>query len=289
VASRRGWWIGLVLLLASAPAAAAGSDHPPERADWLGDLSLAQEEALLTRRPVLLTFSTVWCHWCRKLESMVFRDPAFVATARRFVPVRVDGTRERGLVGLYRVTAYPTTIFLSRSGKELGRVVGYEPAAPFVRAMQAALDRREPLAEVETDARRRPESAEAQYALGDVLLAVGEYARARTAFRAVLDLEPEGGEFRDDAQLDMALTYLFDYDFPSSLPILEEYLARYPDSERRDQGLFFYGVALVRTGRIGEGLRRVDEAAAETTLEYIKFEGKRLKEQVQEQRKQGEE
>jgi tetratricopeptide (TPR) repeat protein len=278
----------LIALIALAAPLGAG-ERLPGRADWLDNLPLAQEEAILTRRPVLLTFSTTWCGWCRKLEATVFRDPAFVNLAQHFVPVQVDGDRERGLVGLYRVSGYPTTVLLSRSGKELGRIVGYKPAGQFTGAMRAALDRREPLAEVEADAAANPRSAEAQYALADVLLAVGEYERARAAFSRVLDLEPEGGELRDDAQLDLALTYLFNYDGPSSMPILEEYLDRYPGSDRRDQGLFFYGVALFQAGKVDEALRRMDEAAAATDLEYIRFEGNRLREQVQTQRKQGDE
>lgn len=279
----------LVLATTAAAAPAGAGERLPGRADWLENFSLAQEEAILTRRPVLLTFTATWCGWCRKLEATVFRDPGFVNLAAHFVPVRVDGDRERGLVGLYRVTGYPTTIFLSRSGKELGRIVGYRPTAPFVGSMRSALDRREPLAEVEADAEARPESAEAQYALGDALLAVGEYERARAAFSRVLELEPPDGELRDDAQLDLALTYLFNYDGPSSLPILEEYLDRYPDSDRRDQGLFFSGVALIQAGKPDAGLRRLDEAAAATDLDYIRFEGKRIREQVQSQRKQGDE
>jgi thioredoxin-like negative regulator of GroEL len=286
---RRSLGIGLLLAAAGALAPpAGGAERLPGRADWLEDLSLAQEEALLTRRPVLLTFTTGWCGWCRKLQAVVFRDPAFVETAQHFVPVRVDGDAARGLVGLYRVTGYPTTVLLSRSGQELGRIVGYKAAAPFVGALRSALDRREPLAAVEADAGNRPRSAEAQYALGDVLLAVGEYARAREAFRAVLALEPEGGALRDDAQLDMALTYLFNYDGPSSLPVLEEYLESYPHSERRDQGLFFHGVALLQAGAVEAGLRRLDEAMEITGLAYIKFEGSRIKEQVRGNRKQGE-
>lgn len=250
--------------------------------DWLTDYNLALEEAALTRRPVLLTFYTTWCGWCRKLEGTTFRDPAFQDLAKLVVPVRVDAEKERGLAGLFRVTGYPTTIVISRRGEEVGRLIGYQPAAKFVPNIQGALGRREPLQQVQEEAQAHPADPGANYALGDVLLAVGEYARARSAFRTVLDLEGSGAAgLLDDASLDMALSYLFNYDFAASLPLLREYLDRFPDSERRDQGLFFYGLALVRTGKTTEGFEQIEQAAAITTMDYIKFEAQRLREEVQ--------
>jgi thioredoxin-related protein len=252
------------------------------RVDWLTQYSLAMEEALLTRRPVLLTFYTTWCGWCRKLEGSTFQDPKFVELSQHMVPVRVDGDKERGLVGLYRVTGYPTTVMLSRRGEEIARVVGYKPIAPFVQVLLRGLDRREPVNEVQALAEERPQDPEAQYALGDVFLALQQFEAARRTFHEVIALsEAAGGDLVDDARLDIALTYLFNYDLAAAIPRFEGFLEDHPESDRRDQGLFFYGVALVQSGRTGEGLERLDEAARMTTLDYIKFEVARLKETLE--------
>lgn len=249
--------------------------------DWLSDYQMALEEAAMTRRPVLLTFYTGWCGWCRKLEATTFRDPAFQDLARLMVPVRVDAEKERGLAALFRVTGYPTTIVVSRRGQEVGRLIGYQPAARFVPSIRSALGRREPLEQAKQAALAHPADPKANYELGDVLLAVGEYAKARHAFRTVLDMQGAAKSgLQDDASLDMALTYLFNYDFASSIPLLRNFLDRFPDSERRDQGLFFYGLALVRTGKEKEGFRQIDRAASITTMDYIKFEAKRLRAEV---------
>jgi thioredoxin-related protein len=272
----------MMMLLVGERPPSVGQERPP-RVDWLEDYSLALEEAVLTRRPILLTFTATWCGWCRKLEGTTFRHPSFAEVARQFVPVRVDGDREKGLRGLFRVTGYPTTVVLSRAGREITRIRGYRPPDAFVRTLRLSLDRREPVEAVRREAERRPGDPQAQYALGDVLLAMGDYEGAREAFEAVLSLGEAGtGDLADDALLDMALTYLYNYDFVGSIPVLEEYLTRFPRSERRDQGLFFHGVALVRVGRVEEGLRQVESASAITSLDYIKFEGERLRSTIRE-------
>lgn len=279
----------MALVLVVLPSAAPGEDAaPPARADWLEDYSLALEEALLTRRPVLLTFYTTWCGWCRKLENQTFRDPSFVDLSRRVVPVRVDADKEQGLRSMFRVRSYPTTVLVSRTGREIGRIMGYKAPRPFVGMLEAALDRREPLDEVIEAAEARPGDPEAQYALGDVLMAVGEYQRAREAFLAVGKMAPDTTlEILDDAKLDTALSYLFNYQPAEAVPFFEEFLANFPESDRRDQGLFFYGAALVGLGRYDEGFEQMDRAVETTDLEYIRFETERLKAKVRKREGQG--
>jgi len=280
------WTALAVVLLAGPLAPARGETAPPAPAgvDWLGDYSLALEEALLTRRPVLLTFYTTWCGWCRKLEATTFKDEGFSAMVQHVVPVRVDGDQERGLVGLFQIRSYPTTVVIDRRGREIGRLIGYYPPAEFVRHIQNALDRREPLEEVSEAALARPEDPEAIYALADVLLALGRYEESRTGFERVLGLlEGTGSPLIAETRLDIALTYLFNYDFRTAEPMLARYLAAYPGSGRRDEALFFHGLALLRTGRRAEGLKQIDAAVAITGFTYLRFEAKRLKAMLEEE------
>jgi thioredoxin-related protein len=279
----------VLVMLVQVPGTAKAEDSAePPRADWLSDYSLAMEEALLTRRPVLLTFYTNWCGWCRKLERTTFRDPAFLSLSQHLVPVRVDADKERGLKGMFRVRSYPTTVLVSRTGREIGRIVGYQPPGPFVAAIEGALGRREPLAEVSRAVEENPGDPEARYALGDVLMALGEYERAREAFQAVEETAAGSTlDLLDDAKLDMALSYLFNYQPAQAVPLLEEFLERFPESDRRDQGLFFYGATLVGLGRYDEGFEQMDRAGETTDLEYIRFETERLKAKVREHEGQG--
>ena len=261
------------LLLALAPSAVA---QPPDT-EWIEDYQIALEQSLLTRKPILLNFQTSWCGWCRRLESTTFRSEEFREAVQDFIPVRIDGDRDLGLVTMFRVTGYPTTVLVSRRGREIGRVVGYRQTSPFVRTLESALGRREPFEEIQAAAASRPEDPEAAYALGDALLAVRRLGEARDAFTRVADLDSaNASELADDARLDLALTHLFARDFETALAAIENYLAAYPKSDRRDQGIFFQGLALIGAGRVEEGVARVREAAERTDLRYIKREAERL-------------
>jgi thiol-disulfide isomerase/thioredoxin len=260
------------------------AEEPPPAVDWLSSLPLALEEALITRRPVLLNFTASWCGWCRKLESSTFRDPGFARVAASFVTVQVDGDKERGLSSMYRVKAYPTTVLLTRQGKELGRIVGYRGPGDYAREMIRALERREPMDDVRRAAEERPQDPRALYAWADVLLAVGKFEEARGVLERVLPLAraTEEAGLADEAELDIALSYLFAYDFEGALPLLDAYLDGGEDRARRDEALFFSGLALVRTGQVVEGFGRLDRAVDATSHQYIKFEVERLKAQWEE-------
>jgi thiol:disulfide interchange protein DsbD len=270
-----------ILILSAAfltPMLVRPAEAMPPRVEWVSDFELGLEEAVLTRRPVLLTFYTTWCSWCRTLESRTFRDPEFVETARaHFVSVRVDGDKERGLAAMYRVNGYPTTVLLSRRGKEIGRVVGYKPPGEFLQLMMAAMGRREPLKEAMARAQANPTDPMAAYELGDVLLALGRHEDAARAFLEVGELD-RGGEagLADDAALDIALTLQLAGEHARALEAFELFMKNHPRSDRMDQGRYFYGLALLKVGREAEGREQIREAAETTSLSYIRLAAENL-------------
>jgi len=244
---------------------------------WRADFETALEEAVLLRQPVFLTFYTDWCGWCRKLEAQTFRDPEFVKTSSRYVTLRLNGDKERGLASMFRVTSYPTTIILNRRGKELGRVIGYKPPDQFTRILMAGMGRREDLQSAFDDAEANPDNVEAAYALGDVYLALGKYREAGEQFTRIQALDRENAShLADDAQLDLALAVFLGGESKRSLPMFQAFFERYADSDRRDQGLYFYGLALRGAGDNAASLDPLNEAARTTSLTYIQREAGRL-------------
>ena len=287
---RSAWFAGAlaVLLGAVLPSAGTSAADPGRAVQWLGDYQMGLEDALLTRRPVVLTFYTDWCGWCRKLERTTFTDPRFRDLSGSFVPVRVNGDKERSLAALFRVRGYPTTVVLSRWGKEVGRIVGYQPPEPFVAALAQAMGRAEPLQDVRGAAAAAPDDPRAVYALGDVLLALGRYDEARTALSRARDLDAgDAGGVGVDAELDLAVSRVYAGEDSAALPLLTAFLDAHPAADRRDQALFFYGVSLIRTGNRAEGLEKLREAAAATSMEYIKHEAERLAETIPNHEGQG--
>ena len=122
--------------------------------DWNAGL----HEAETTSRPVLVDVYTDWCGWCKRMDRDVYsRKDVRDYLAKKFVIVKLDAEAQdearyegkaftsRTLAQRFRVTGYPTTIFLNAGGEHLANVPGYIPADRFVLLLHyigdGALDR----------------------------------------------------------------------------------------------------------------------------------------------------
>ena len=69
-------------------------------------------------RPILLSISAVWCHWCHVMDETTYSDPGVIETInRRFVPIRVDNDRRPDINARYNMGGWPTTAFLTPDGR----------------------------------------------------------------------------------------------------------------------------------------------------------------------------
>ena len=87
-------------------------------------------------RPILLSISAVWCHWCHVMDETTYSDPGVIETInRRFVPVRVDNDRRPDINARYNMGGWPTTAFLTPDGRTLTGAT-YLPPAQMHRALE---------------------------------------------------------------------------------------------------------------------------------------------------------
>jgi thioredoxin-related protein len=112
---------------------------------WDAGLKTAAER----NRPVLVDVYTDWCGWCRRMDHDVYsRDDVRRYLSQHFVMVRLNAESptaasyedhrytESGLAARFRVSGYPTTIFLKPNGEHLVNVPGYVPADRFLLLLQ---------------------------------------------------------------------------------------------------------------------------------------------------------
>jgi thioredoxin-related protein len=131
----------IAALLVVALASTAGAEGHVAWRGWDEGL----REARRTNRPVLVDVYTDWCGWCKRMDRDVYsRADVRDYLASRFVVVRLnaeaqDGVQyegqdltSAGLAEQFRVTGYPTTVFLKSSGAHLINVPGYVPADRFM-------------------------------------------------------------------------------------------------------------------------------------------------------------
>lgn len=71
-------------------------------------------------KPILLSISAVWCHWCHVMDETTYSDESVIDTInRRFVPVRVDNDKRPDINARYNMGGWPTTAFLAPDGTTL--------------------------------------------------------------------------------------------------------------------------------------------------------------------------
>ena len=110
----------------------------PNRANeiaWSTWSAEAFERAKREDKPVLLSISAVWCHWCHVMDETSYSDEKVIeAINERFVPVRVDNDERPDVNARYNMGGWPTTAFLAPDGTTITGAT-YLPPAQMQRAL----------------------------------------------------------------------------------------------------------------------------------------------------------
>jgi uncharacterized protein YyaL (SSP411 family) len=92
----------------------------PNRAaeiNWQPWSASAFEQARQTGRPILLSISAVWCHWCHVMDETSYSHPGVIDLVNReYVPIRVDNDVRPDINQRYNMGGWPSTVFLTSSG-----------------------------------------------------------------------------------------------------------------------------------------------------------------------------
>lgn len=103
--------------------------------EWLTNLEQAKEEAVKTKRLILLQFEMDNCGGCKKLEATTYKDQKVVDEINEwFVLLKLDIIKDREVrrnLGAYWT---PAIYFLDQNGNSYYHFNGYLPATEF-RAM----------------------------------------------------------------------------------------------------------------------------------------------------------
>ncbi len=249
--------LALSLLLTGAARETPAPTPQPPTIKWEKNFDEALRKARRAGKPIIVDFWADWCGWCHRLDKTTYADPWVARKAQEFVAAKVDteGSRkERETAIRYQVASLPTIVFLSPSGRQLGRVNGFQGPGQFPRTLEAALQIARRVMGWEEALERNPDDPRALLALGTHLYEQEYFDEARGLLRqAVVRDGGEGPESRRQARMLLAIIEHVTRNFGEAERLVKEALALEPNDEDQPKLLFFLGRTYVSSGRQAEG------------------------------------
>jgi thiol-disulfide isomerase/thioredoxin len=101
-----------------------------EKAEWAKILEKSKKE----NKPIFVDFYATWCGPCKDLEKFVYKDKAVGKYMNQnFINVKIDAEKqELALVEKSGIDSYPTLVYFTKDGDEIGRYSGYREVEEFL-------------------------------------------------------------------------------------------------------------------------------------------------------------
>ncbi|MCL4730123.1 MAG: thioredoxin family protein [Planctomycetes bacterium] len=163
---------------------------------FVDDFATAQKQAEEKKLKLFVVFSTSWCGPCKKLAAEVWSlDSVARRVAKDFVPVYVDGDKDKATCRKYEVNAYPTIILANADGSLIAKEVGTGgrfTGEAWIDWIDRQLGTGDRLGDLIKAANANPADVAAQRAVADALYAAGRKKEAAEYYaRAEKVLEDE--------------------------------------------------------------------------------------------------
>lgn len=126
--------IGLLAITMLAPGLICAAER---EISWTDDYEGAIQRAATTNSVILLHFYGDNCPPCKLLDKKTFHDPALVSTMNEhLVAVKINANRRMDLAQKYKVTRWPTDVYLFSNGDELYRGVSNADPAVYCKTIE---------------------------------------------------------------------------------------------------------------------------------------------------------
>jgi thioredoxin-related protein len=122
--------IGLLFILPNE----SDANDSSSKIQWY-DYEEGMELARSENKSVIIYFHTDWCSWCERMDEDTFKNKDVVNEANEFISIKIDGDDRDDLVDKYKVSGYPTVVFLNSTGYNTNKVVGYQNPTQFLASM----------------------------------------------------------------------------------------------------------------------------------------------------------
>jgi tetratricopeptide (TPR) repeat protein len=134
---------------------------------WGTNYQAAMDQAKANNKLVMVKFYTAWDQWGKRMDADTFDKAPVVALAAKVIPVQIDVEKEGAQLGKkYKITNYPTILFVDKDGNDVGTIDGYEGEDEFVKHVNVFLKDHANEAGLRDKYKSNPKNLDAIAALG---------------------------------------------------------------------------------------------------------------------------
>lgn len=102
---------------------------------WEKNVTFAEILESAGEKYVMLDFVRDGCSWCIRLDADTFTDLEvinYVNTNSKAVKMHADSTEGKALIEHYKISGFPTMIFVDSDSVEIDKIIGYLPPKKFL-------------------------------------------------------------------------------------------------------------------------------------------------------------
>ena len=223
-----------------------------QQAEWRRNFDDAKVDALAKGKLILLYFESSSDQQCIEMDSETLNQPAVVKMLQRFECVKFDleqirlssnlirNDRYQQLAVRYRVSYFPTTVFIDISGDVFLRVEGRVRVPEMLEKMEALPTDLSSVYSLLTELEKSPNSVCKRIAAADSFQQLKLYDVSNAYYRESIhtDTVKRDRQLSERIDMSMAKDYIALNEVHAAIDVLERMLDKYPVSPLRAEQLF---------------------------------------------------
>jgi thioredoxin-like negative regulator of GroEL len=240
-----------------------------EGIEWAASFESAMEQARAESKFVMVDFYTTWCHWCRVLDQKTYSDARVAALADRMINVKVNAEAEPSIARQYRITGYPTVVFVHPDGEARKVLRGFKPPEGFIPLMEQVLDTRADRVHLETKLVADAGDRAARESYARALALGGEYERAAAQADTLAALTEDEEERRSLALDGLVYRFLAGQGHDLLRKDLRAWIDDSKGHPRRLEAKFYLGRIEERSGAADAARKLYSEVAEKDAPSWV--------------------
>lgn len=215
---------------------------------WEESFKKGIEQAKLRNSPVVIDFYTDWCGYCKVLENKIFPDPEVSKLLENFTTLRINGEEHPEIAGNFKVSGYPTVLFLDKNGAYLDRIVGLPSSPMMAKKLKEVYEKRNIEDQFLNIAKQDPDNVLNNYKLGIYYFKANQFEKSESFFlKSIQSPKTDHPEKKMESLFILGIIQIQEKKYSQAISIWSRYLTDYPTGDEfsaryyRGVSYFYYG------------------------------------------------